>query len=166
MRLRDKSNYIQILMQGYDKGFVSAQRILEELDLDYDTEIQRLREEQQMVSATGMMMGQKGGAGGAAVPPSCERDGAVTPSLSRSLLVPGVMTVVMLATLVALGTWQVNRLVWKRDLLAAIAERREPLCGPEAGRETVELTLAVFASFAAGGAKVTLPLAERGHPLK
>jgi predicted dehydrogenase len=53
-----------------------------------------------------------------------------------------------------------------RDLLAAIAERREPLCGPEAGRETVELTLAVFASFAAGGAKVTLPLAERGHPLK
>ena len=38
-----------------------------------------------------------------------------------------------------------------RDLLAAIDEKREPLCGPEAGRETVELTLAVFASFAAGG---------------
>ena len=53
-----------------------------------------------------------------------------------------------------------------RDLLAAIADKREPLCGPEAGRETVELTLAVFASFAAGGKKVTLPLADRHHPLK
>lgn len=52
-----------------------------------------------------------------------------------------------------------------RDLLAAIAEKREPLCGPDAGRETTELTLAVFASFAAGGAKVTLPLADRRHPL-
>jgi predicted dehydrogenase len=52
-----------------------------------------------------------------------------------------------------------------RDLLAAIDEKREPLCGPEAGRETVELTLAVFASFAAGGKKVALPLADRQHPL-
>ncbi len=52
-----------------------------------------------------------------------------------------------------------------RDLLAAIAEKREPLCGPEAGRETIEMTLAVFASFAAGGAKVGLPLASRRHPL-
>ncbi|MFM7743330.1 MAG: gfo/Idh/MocA family oxidoreductase, partial [Verrucomicrobiota bacterium] len=53
-----------------------------------------------------------------------------------------------------------------RDLLVAIAEKREPLCGPEAGRETVELTLAVFASFAAGGKKITLPLADRQHPLR
>ncbi|MFZ9399645.1 MAG: Gfo/Idh/MocA family protein [Opitutales bacterium] len=53
-----------------------------------------------------------------------------------------------------------------RDLLAAIAEKREPLCGPKDGLETVELTLAVFASFAAGGAKVTLPLADRAHPLR
>jgi hypothetical protein len=53
-----------------------------------------------------------------------------------------------------------------RDLLNAIAEKREPLCGPEAGRETVELTLAVFASFAAGGKKVRLPLADRQHPLR
>lgn len=53
-----------------------------------------------------------------------------------------------------------------RDLLAAIAEKREPLCGPKDGLETVELTLAVFASFAAGGAQVTLPLADRGHPLR
>jgi predicted dehydrogenase len=53
-----------------------------------------------------------------------------------------------------------------RDLLAAIADKREPLCGPEAGRETVELTLGVFASFAAAGKKVTLPLADRQHPLR
>ena len=53
-----------------------------------------------------------------------------------------------------------------RDLLAAIAEKRETLCGPAAGRETVELTLAVFASFAADGKKVTLPLADRQHPLR
>jgi len=53
-----------------------------------------------------------------------------------------------------------------RDLLAAIAEKREPLCGPKAGLETVELTLAVFASFAAGGKKVALPLADRQHPLR
>ena len=53
-----------------------------------------------------------------------------------------------------------------RDLLAAIAEKREPLCGPEAGRETIELTLGVFASFAADGKKVTLPLADRQHPLR
>jgi len=53
-----------------------------------------------------------------------------------------------------------------RDLLEAVAQGREPLCGPAAGRETVEMTLAVFASFAAGGAKVALPLADRRHPLR
>jgi predicted dehydrogenase len=53
-----------------------------------------------------------------------------------------------------------------RDLLAASDEKREPLCGPEAGRETIELTMGVFASFAAGGKKVTLPLANRQHPLR
>ena len=53
-----------------------------------------------------------------------------------------------------------------RDLLAAIAEKREPLCGPESGRETVELTLAIFASFVADGRKVALPLAGRAHPLQ
>ena len=53
-----------------------------------------------------------------------------------------------------------------RDLLAAIAEKRDPLCGPLAGRETIELTTAVFASFSAGGKKVSLPLADRQHPLR
>ena len=53
-----------------------------------------------------------------------------------------------------------------RDLLAAIADKREPLCGPSAGLETVELTMAVFASFVADGKKVTLPLVDRQHPLR
>ena len=53
-----------------------------------------------------------------------------------------------------------------RDLLAAIADKRQPICGPEAGRETIEMTLGAFASFAADGKKVALPLADRQHPLR
>ena len=45
----------------------------------------------------------------------------MTAGPARRLLIPGLMTLVMLATLLALGTWQVSRLLWKRDLLAAIA---------------------------------------------
>ncbi len=47
----------------------------------------------------------------------------------RLLLIPGLMTVVMLATLLGLGTWQVNRMLWKADILAAIAlaERAPPV---------------------------------------
>ncbi len=52
----------------------------------------------------------------------------MTPRL-RALLIPGLMTLVMLATLLGLGTWQVNRMLWKRDILAAIAlaERAPPV---------------------------------------
>lgn len=45
----------------------------------------------------------------------------MSPGPSRRLLLPGLMTLAMLATLLALGTWQVSRLLWKRELLAAIA---------------------------------------------
>lgn len=34
-----------------------------------------------------------------------------------------VMTVILTGCLLALGTWQVNRLVWKRDLVARVEER-------------------------------------------
>jgi surfeit locus 1 family protein len=39
----------------------------------------------------------------------------------RRLLWPGVMAAAMLAVLLALGTWQVERLHWKRGVLAQIA---------------------------------------------
>ncbi|HVC62918.1 MAG TPA: SURF1 family cytochrome oxidase biogenesis protein [Acetobacteraceae bacterium] len=40
----------------------------------------------------------------------------------RRLLGPGLMTVVMLAVLLGLGTWQVRRLHWKEAILARIAQ--------------------------------------------
>lgn len=39
----------------------------------------------------------------------------------RRLLVPALGTLVMFAMLLALGTWQVHRLTWKRGILAEIA---------------------------------------------
>ena len=39
----------------------------------------------------------------------------------RRLLGPGVMTAAMLAVLLGLGTWQVERLHWKQDVLSQIA---------------------------------------------
>lgn len=63
LQLRDKTNKIQTEMQLYDKGLISAQTILEELDLDYDEEVQKIRDEQVMASASGMLMGAQGGAG-------------------------------------------------------------------------------------------------------
>jgi surfeit locus 1 family protein len=45
---------------------------------------------------------------------------AMTAKLRR-LLLPGLMTLVMVAVLVALGTWQVERLGWKQGLLEQIA---------------------------------------------
>ena len=40
--------------------------------------------------------------------------------MNRRLLVPAVSTAAMLAVLLALGTWQVQRLAWKRDLVAKL----------------------------------------------
>jgi predicted dehydrogenase len=51
-----------------------------------------------------------------------------------------------------------------RDLIAAIQENREPLCGAENGRETIEMIAATFASHRSGQ-RVTLPLKDREHPL-
>lgn len=87
-----------------------------------------------------------------------ERDGVKTPITTAGIGKPEPITDIRLVNGEHHGAI--------RDLLAAIAEKREPLCGPEAGRETVELTLAVFASFAKDGAKVALPLADRQHPMR
>ena len=61
-----------------------------------------------------------------------------------------------------------ERASWGRraavDLVDAIVEDREPETGMYAGRTTVEMTAAVFAS-AVSGAKIALPLRDRGNPL-
>ena len=51
------------------------------------------------------------------------------PGVARRLLVPALSTLLMLAILIGLGTWQVHRLAWKRGLLAQIAaaEAAEPV---------------------------------------
>jgi hypothetical protein len=51
------------------------------------------------------------------------------------------------------------------DLLAAVEEKREPLCGASAGRTTVEMVMALFESHRRGGERVTLPLKSRTNPL-
>lgn len=43
----------------------------------------------------------------------------------RRLLGPGLLTAIMLAVLIGLGTWQVYRLQWKEGLLAQIAAAEE-----------------------------------------
>lgn len=41
----------------------------------------------------------------------------------RGLIVPGVLSLVALAILLALGTWQVQRLHWKENLIATVSAR-------------------------------------------
>jgi surfeit locus 1 family protein len=53
----------------------------------------------------------------------------VTPAL-RSLILPAVLAAVALAILVSLGTWQVQRLAWKTDLIARIETRTQPPAVP------------------------------------
>ena len=49
---------------------------------------------------------------------------ALAPSAStRSFLIPSLFTLVMLAALIGLGTWQLQRLAWKEALIAAVSER-------------------------------------------
>ncbi len=51
------------------------------------------------------------------------------------------------------------------DLIEAIEQNRAPLCDAAAGRTTIEMLCAVFESHRRGGARVTLPLQTRDHPL-
>lgn len=54
-----------------------------------------------------------------------------------------------------------------QDLIDSLkSKERQPLCDAIAGAATVEMISAVFESHRQGGKAVTLPLLERGHPLK
>lgn len=52
-----------------------------------------------------------------------------------------------------------------RDLIAAIREKREPLCGVHEGRTIVEMITAIFESQRLNGQRVTFPLKVTGNPL-
>ncbi len=47
--------------------------------------------------------------------------GTTPPELMRRLLIPSILALIVLAILLVLGTWQVERLRWKQGLLAQIA---------------------------------------------
>jgi predicted dehydrogenase len=51
-----------------------------------------------------------------------------------------------------------------RDLMAAIKEKREPLCSARDGRVTMEMIFGVFASHKAGGARAAIPAEARVNP--
>jgi predicted dehydrogenase len=51
------------------------------------------------------------------------------------------------------------------DLIACVRESKTPLCDATAGRETIEMIQAIFASFAAG-TRVTVPWRDRSWPLR
>lgn len=58
-----------------------------------------------------------------------------------------------------------NHEIGGRDLIAAIAENRRPLCDVHEARATVEMIAAVFESQVRGGARVEFPLKNRDNPL-
>lgn len=51
----------------------------------------------------------------------------------RRLLGPGLMTLVMVAILIGLGTWQIHRLHWKEGILAEIAKAEAAPAVPLSG---------------------------------
>ena len=52
-----------------------------------------------------------------------------------------------------------------RDLIASIKEDRQPLCGVEDARTTIEMISAVFESHRLNGQRVEFPLKTRVNPL-
>ena len=60
LNLKDKTQWYQLLNQLHDKQLISAQTFLEELDLDYDQEVKRMRYEQMQSGPAGAAMGQQG----------------------------------------------------------------------------------------------------------
>lgn len=63
------------------------------------------------------------------------------------------------------GAEVANHVIAGRDLLAAMADDRAPLCDGVAAATTVEMICAVFESHRLGGQRVTFPLKTRGNAL-
>jgi len=66
LRLRDNTNQLQQMVQLQQSGLISAQTLLEQFELDYDIEIERIRSEQINAMQSGQLGGGMGGAGGGA----------------------------------------------------------------------------------------------------
>lgn len=64
-----------------------------------------------------------------------------------------------------LGKLVGSHVIGGRDLIAAMKEKREPLCSARDARLTIEMTCAVLESAKQAGARVTFPLANRANPL-
>lgn len=65
LNLKDKTPWHQILLSLHDKQVLSTQTLMEELGLNYDQEVKRMRFEQTAMGPQGGMMPGAGGAGGA-----------------------------------------------------------------------------------------------------
>lgn len=57
LRLRDNNQNLNMLLQLHDKGLISTQKLLSEFNIDYDQEINRLREEQITAGKGGQVSG-------------------------------------------------------------------------------------------------------------
>jgi len=64
-----------------------------------------------------------------------------------------------------LGRLMAQHVIPGRDLIAAIQEGRETLCGPRDAATTIEMICAVFESHRLNGQRVSLPLGSRVNPL-
>lgn len=64
LELKDKTQYHQMLMQLHDKQVISSQTLLEEMGLNYDQEVKRMRYEQAQLGPAGAQLGGQGAMGG------------------------------------------------------------------------------------------------------
>jgi len=64
LNLKDKTQWYQLLMQLHDKQVISTQTLCDELDLNYDQEVERLRYEMAQAGPMGAQLGGMGEMGG------------------------------------------------------------------------------------------------------
>jgi len=92
LQLRDTSSQKQMLVQLHDKGLISSQTLLEEFDMDYDQEIERIREEAINVGPGGQMGGgMPGGDMGGGMPGGMDMGGGMPGGMDMGGGMPGGM---------------------------------------------------------------------------